>query len=117
MGKRHHNKPPKKASKPNPNDIRAVDIRARVIKALNNDRFIARTIEGISKEAAVNRNIVIRSIKSDKELHKQLKILPRKTSDGRVLITTKEHFNKSASFKDKFIDVFATKRVTVDDIS
>lgn len=117
MSKRHHDKQPKKAAKSNLKNLRTVDIRAKVIKALNNGRFIARTIEGISKEAAVNRNIVIRSIKSDKELHKQLKILPRKTSDGRVLITTKEHFNKSASFKDKFIDVFATKRVTVDDIN
>lgn len=90
--------------------------RPKIIKALNNGQFVARTVSGIAKETSIARPLVVKVLKGDKVLRAQMKVLPRKTSDGRVLLTTKQHFSEKAGFKDRFIDVFATKRTSVDDI-
>jgi len=44
-----------------------------------------------------------------------VKVYPRKSSKGEVLLTTKDRFYKEASFSDKFVDAFATKRWGLDD--
>lgn len=90
--------------------------RGKIIRALNNGRFVARTVGGIARETSLSKGLVIKSLKVDEILRGQMKIYPRKTSDGKVLLTTKKHFSKKAGFKDKFIDVFATNRVTLNDI-
>lgn len=106
----HRGKKPKAVAKP------TADVaRGRIFKALNNGRFVARTLGGISKETSIDRPLVIRYLRTDPELKTQVKVLPRRTRDGKVLVTTKDHFKKSASFSDKFIDVFASKRVTLKD--
>ena len=91
--------------------------RPKIIKALNSGRFVARTVAGIAKETSLTRPVVVKALKGDMILRSEVKVLPRKTRDGRILVTTKNHFSEKAGFKDKFIDVFATKRVTLDDIS
>jgi len=91
--------------------------RNKIVKALNNGRFVARTISGIAKETSIERPLVVKILRTDRELRAQLKVLPRKTKDGRILITTKDHFKERGSFSDKFIDVFASRRVTLDDAS
>lgn len=88
----------------------------RIMGALNNRRFKARTIEGIAKEIGINRIEVVRAIKSDAELREKVKLYRRKASDGRMLVTTKKRFSKEADIKDKFIDVFSSREVNIDDV-
>lgn len=89
--------------------------RRKIISALNSGRFVARTLSGISKETSIDEPVVIHYLRTDSELQDQVKVLPRRTKSGKVLVTTKDHFKKSASFSDKFIDVFASQRVTLKD--
>jgi hypothetical protein len=114
MSKKHKKQvsKPKKVSGPG----LVLTARPRIIRALNDGRFVARTIGGIVKETSLTRAVVVKSLKGDKVLRGQMKVLPRKTSDGGILVTTKKHFREKAGFKDKFIDVFATKRITLNDI-
>jgi hypothetical protein len=90
--------------------------RSIIIRALNDERFLARTISGLAKDTSLARTEVLASLRRDEVLRVQMKVLPQRTSDGKVLVTTKNHFSEKARFKDKFIDVFATKRITLDDI-
>ncbi len=88
----------------------------KIMGALNNNKYKARTIEGIAKEVGANRVEVVNTIKSDSELRGKLKVYRRRSSDGRMLVTTKERFSKEAEIKDKFIDVFSSRGVKIDDI-
>ncbi|MGP1834329.1 hypothetical protein ACTTBA_14725 [Shewanella frigidimarina] len=90
--------------------------RARIISALNNEKYIARTVNGIATEAKLPVTEVVKVLTKDTTLRPEMKVLARKTLEGKVLLTTKNHFTENASFRDKFIDVFATKRVSFDDI-
>lgn len=92
------------------------EVRPKIIMALNNDKYVARTVNGIANEISLSEPFVVRALKNDKILRSQMKVYPRKSRDGNVLVTTKKHFDQKASFRDKFIDAFSTKRVTLDDI-
>lgn len=113
MAKKHSKSPQQKGSSP---EVDFNSARPRILKALNSGRFVARTVAGIAKETSLSKPMVVKVLKGDRLLKAEMKVLPRKTRDGQILLTTKSHFSKKASFKDKFIDVFATKRVTLDDI-
>ena len=90
------------------------EIDRRILQALNSDKYQARTIDGISQEANSSEQEIIQRITYSEKLSDLLKIYPRKSKDGQVLITTKAKYEKSASFTDKFIDAFATSRVRLD---
>jgi hypothetical protein len=91
------------------------DISARIAKAINNTKYGARTITGIAKEARIKPNMVISVIKSSPSLIGDVKVYPRRTMTGKLLITTKQRFASEASMKDKFVDVFSTHRLDFDD--
>lgn len=88
----------------------------KVLRALNNAKYEKRTFKGISKEVGLSRDEIIRLIKTDPGLRSKLKVYRRKTVSGEYLVTTKDRFYKTASFKDKFVDIFSTKEATIDDI-
>lgn len=91
------------------------ELRSKIVEALNSKRYRARTIAGIAKMAHVNPVVVVSTIKNDPSLREMVKVYPRKSSKGEVLLTTKDRFYKEASFSDKFVDAFATKRWGLDD--
>ncbi len=86
-----------------------------ILNALNDKKYKARTIQGIAKYAKVSPSEVIQELNSNKTLNQQVKIYPRKSKDGQVLITTRARFDKAAPFKDRFIEAFATTRVSIED--
>jgi putative aminopeptidase FrvX len=92
------------------------EVGKKITSALDNPKYKLRTIGGIAKEVRLNRSVVVRELKSNKRLASTVKISPIKANDGSVLITTKERFLKEASFKDRFIDFFATKRSEIKDV-
>ncbi|MEJ1401806.1 MAG: hypothetical protein RPU41_13970 [Candidatus Sedimenticola sp. (ex Thyasira tokunagai)] len=86
-----------------------------ILNALNDKKYRARTIQGIAKYANISPSEVIHELNSNKTLNQQVKIYPRKSKDGKVLITTRERFDKTAPLKDRFIEAFATTRVIIED--
>ncbi|AJE38632.1 hypothetical protein U876_11380 [Aeromonas hydrophila NJ-35] len=69
-----------------------------------------RSIEGIAKEAHVSEEQLEQLINDDQELANEIKIMPFRSKDGKVLLMSKKRFLQEASLKIKFIDFFASKR-------
>ncbi|WP_158773154.1 hypothetical protein [Cobetia sp. L2A1] len=104
-------------------NIRAVGVvkdnvveREKIISALNDERYSVRIFPGIAKQFGVNERDIVKIFKSDEYLLHKAKILRRKSASGDYLITTKARFSKTASFMDRFIDIFSTKRVDIGDV-
>lgn len=93
----------------------ASDISVKILQALNDQNYIARTVAGIAKEAHASPVLIVKTIKSDPKLQTIVKVFPRRAKTGEILLTTREKFNKKASFKDKFIDFFSTNHASIDD--
>lgn len=85
----------------------------KIISALTKENFKGRTLYGIAKDSHVSIVDVKDALRNDPELIKHVKIYPRLNSDGEVLVTTRERFEKEASLIDKFIDTFASSRLSV----
>jgi hypothetical protein len=81
-----------------------------ILRALNDKNYIARTINGIAKETHLSREEVITEINLDTDLGNMLKVYPRMSKSGDLLITTKERFYKEAKLTDKFIDIFSSSK-------
>lgn len=92
-------------------------VRDLIINALMNQKYKARTISGVSKEAHLPKSTVINALKKDGALAVSLKVYPYRSKDGKLLITTKERFSKESTFKEKFIDFFSTKRQDLKNIA
>lgn len=93
-----------------------VEVRTKIVDALNSKRYKARTVAGIAKVAHVPVDQVLSTIKGDPSLREMIKVYPRRSAKGELLLTTKEKFYEDAGFTDKFADVFATKRWSLDDV-
>lgn len=91
------------------------EVSVKIVSALNNKQYKARTIGGIAQETGLPKTVVVEAIRSNGELVKAVKISPIRSSGGKVLITTKERFGNEASLKEKFIDFFSTLRIGVVD--
>lgn len=78
----------------------------KIINALNNTKYTARTLDGIAKEVGEDKRQIVKIIKNDPSLRAKVKMYRRKSSDGRFLITT----------KDRFIDFFSTLKVSIEDV-
>lgn len=89
--------------------------RALILQALNNESYQARTLSGIAKETSLPKQSVINTLKGDATLKQLVKVYPRLAKNGSLLITTKDNFKKSAPLSDKFIDLFASRRITLKD--
>lgn len=96
-------------------DIDDDNIGELILNALNDEKYKARTIAGVAKSTRINPSRIVTALNTTPKLNQYVKIYPRRSKAGEVLITTREKFDKYASFKDKFIDAFATKRVTIKD--
>jgi len=96
--------------------VSAKEIREKIIKSIDNEKYNARTINGIAKETKLTAAEIAMAIRVDSFLKKHIKIFPRRTTEGRVLITTKNKFLEHASFRDKFVDVFSTNRLGLEDV-
>ncbi|WP_429096711.1 hypothetical protein [Aeromonas veronii] len=86
------------------------ELRKIINNALNNTNFSMRSIEGIAKEAHISEERLEQLINDDQELANEIKIMPFRSQDGKVLLMSKKRFLQEASLKIKFIDFFASKR-------
>lgn len=91
------------------------EIEKKILKSLSNKKFRARTIHGIAREARITPTVVVKKLNSSPELNQQVKIYPRRSKEGHVLVTTRANFDATASIKDKFIEAFASNRIRIED--
>jgi hypothetical protein len=68
--------------------------------AMENPKYTYRTITGVSKEAGVSIDSVARAIKEHPE---EIVLLYRKGKNGEFLVTTRGHYKKKASLREKMI--------------
>ncbi len=85
-------------------------VRARIVKALNNPAYKFRTLSSVAEEAGLSATVVAQLLRDDKVLARTVKLVPIRAPDGRVLLTTKDRFANEATFKEKFVDFFASDR-------
>ncbi|WP_031435093.1 hypothetical protein [Methylomarinum vadi] len=97
--------------------IMSAEMSAKIFEALNDRRYVARTIKGIATSTHLREPQVVEVLRNDQNLRGAVKIYPRKSKNGKLLITTKEKFEKTATTLDRFIDYFATKKESFDDFS
>ncbi len=89
------------------------ELRELILRALSDQRFKFRAIDGIATDANVSRQMVWEALRSDAQLGHLVKIFPVRANDGRPLFTTKDRFVKEATFTEKFIDFFGSERVSI----
>lgn len=72
----------------------------KIKRALENPNFKFRTINGVSSEAHVSFEIIEKAMREHSD---EIVRLFRKGENGEVLITTRAHYKKKASIKEKVI--------------
>lgn len=77
-----------------------------VLKALANENFKWRTVEGVAEETGLSANLVLEIISSNKEKIAKSSI---PTEDYKDLYTTREHFLKKASYYEKLTGAFKNR--------
>lgn len=80
-----------------------------ILKAISNPKYAARTISGIETDTSLSKQLIVKRLGTSK-FKKILKVYPRRSSSGKVLITTKSIFSKKASLLDKFTRLIHSKR-------
>jgi len=98
------------------NDDDPKSIREKIVDALNNPAYRSRTLPGIARETRLSQQRVIAALHCDRELAATVKLVPMRTQDGRLLLTTKDRFSREATFKELFVDFFASKRPELPDV-
>jgi len=54
---------------------------------------------------------------ADAVLTNTIKVVPIRSQDGQLLVTTKDRFANEATLTEKFIDFFATRRQQLPDVA
>jgi hypothetical protein len=93
------------------------EVRERIVASLNNPRFRMRTLQGIAQEARLSTSTVVQAMHADAALANTIKLVPIRTRDGRLLVTTKDRFANEATWTERFVDFFATRRPQLPDVA
>lgn len=92
-------------------------VRERIVAALNNPRFRMRTLQGIAQEARLSTSTIVQAMHTDTALANTIKLVPIRTQDGRLLVTTKDRFANESTWTERFVDFFATRRPRLPDVA
>lgn len=83
-----------------------LDLRAAVVRALEDNRYDWRTTAGVARQVGVTEPEVVSILQSMPD-----DILRAKTEDGRVVFTTRKHYEKTHGLGDKILSALADKVV------
>ena len=83
-----------------------VDLKTAVLNALEDERYDWRTVTGLARSLDADRKDIIRVLKSMPD-----QIVRANADDGRVLFTTRSHYEKTHGFGDKLLSALADKVV------
>jgi len=81
-------------------DMNGID-QFRVIKqALENDKYSFRTVKGVAKEVRLKPDVVQDIISKHSD---EVVILHRRGTNGELLYTTRNHYKKKATLREKIM--------------
>jgi|SRR5580700_3907202 hypothetical protein len=89
-----------------PQAAQAVDLKTAVLKALEDEQYDWRTISGLARTVDVSAKDITRTLESMSD-----QIVRATADDGRVLFTTRNHYEKTHGFRDKLLSALADKVV------
>jgi len=88
----------------------------RIIAVLEDTHLDSLTIKQIAQSLDLDERSLVRAIKPDQDLRSLLKIYPGRSADGELLLTTKKKFYRTASLTYQLADLFASHRISLDDV-
>jgi hypothetical protein len=89
-----------------PHSAHTTDLKTAVLKALEDERYDWRTISGLARALDVTDNEIVRTLGSVSD-----QIVRTTADDGRILFTTRDHYEKTHGFGDKLLSALADKVV------
>ena len=81
--------------------------RQKVIAALEDDRYVWRTVDGIVKDTGLPRTTVENALQWDDEVDAIVASYP--DNEGRTLYTTRKHYQKKRTFGWRVLGAIAGK--------
>lgn len=81
-------------------DKSSTQIFEEIKRALENPKYKYRTLKGVSNEAHVSIETVEKAVREHSD---EIVFLFRKGQNGEALLTTRTHYKKKASLKEKFM--------------
>lgn len=81
--------------------------RRKIVEALENDRYVWRTIDGIVKDTGLPRVTVENGVQWDDEIDAIIASYP--DNKGRTLYTTRRHYQKKRPFGWRVLGAIAGK--------
>ncbi|NGZ83189.1 hypothetical protein [Duganella aceris] len=97
-------------------DASDIESRQQIIAVLEDTPLVALTIKQIAQALGLEERSLVRAIKPDLELRSLLKIYPGRSPDGELLLTTKKKFYQTATLTTQLVDMFASHRISLDDV-
>jgi hypothetical protein len=85
---------------------RALDLKTSLIDALEDNRYDWRTIDGLARTLDATKPEILAVLR---EMSDQL--VSATADDGRILFTTRNHYEKTHGFRDKLLSALADKVV------
>jgi hypothetical protein len=89
-----------------PQTAQTLDLKTVVIKALEDEQYDWRTIPGLARSLQMSEKDITRVLDSVPD-----RIVRATADDGRVLFTTRSHYEKTHGFGDKLLSALADKVV------
>lgn len=89
-----------------PQAVVGLDLRAAVVRALEDDQYDWRTLSGLSSATGASQQEVLSVLNSMSDI-----IVRATTEDGKPLFTTRSHYEKTHGFGDKLLSALADKVV------
>lgn len=86
--------------------VRMMPLRSAVLQALEDDRYDWRTAKGLAKDLKIDEQEILAVLNSFPD-----QVVRATSGDGRILFTTRSHYEKTHGFGDRLLSALADKVV------
>jgi hypothetical protein len=89
-----------------PQAASALDVKTRVLAALEDERYDWRTLNGLGRSVGAREEDILSVLNSMPD-----QVVRATSADGRTVFTTRNHYEKTHGFGDKILSVLTDKIV------